>query len=894
LRHSLISTIWIGLLGLACPVLADGGFNPNNPPEPYVPHIVTTAVTPAEAGTTSGAGSYPIGKSITINTNPATNYKFDNWTLNGVTYSTSRSFNYVVGDSTANFVAHYHYEAPPTPPVVPFNPNNPPEPYTCQYITVMADPAEGTSYTRGNGSYQAGKKVSIQVAPTTLYAFAYWTANGYPYPVTSTSFTYTVADSSVVFVAHMTRKQQVSIKTFPRAAGKSYYTEWGSATQQTNKLLIPDSTIQLHTIGNTDYVFRHWAVNNYVYNTSIQASYMVGDSAASIVAVYDYVGSGDTTVFNPGNPPEPFLKDSVLITALTADSLKGSVTGSGLFHFAYVDTLVATPTKGFRFQRWSDGNTQATRLMVAEKDTLVIAYFGNDTINRNDTICYQETYYVADTSFTQTGYYEFYYLDPSDSCYVLYRINLTALPYLSSNVEAAICAGDTLLYEGVAYTTPGTFDRVVSGPAGCDIFVKLHVTINPVYDTTFVVSICQGESYKLNGFNENKTGFYTQNLRTIHGCDSIVNLDLTVHPIYDTTIVARTCEGTYYSQNGFYEKEAGTYVQNLHSIYGCDSIVHLQLSVDVVEHVYHTDSICDGDSYQWFDSVYTKAGTYLHAEPTDNACGYFYHELALTVFPQLAIELESDEVSFCANEKGIVLPFTTQAGCAVSYDYTIYDPQHNAILSKTNIRFTKPEFYLEEWPSEVWPGVYDLELLFHDSLCADLLKTAVLKVEYIGDSVITQRWNDFLSVRQTAYNYYGGFDSYQWYKDGVKLETETKSQYYAPTTGLGDSYYSVELKRSKDGVTVMSCPFYPSEQPTTISLLLSPTVLSASRRTMMQVKVDQVCQMTIYNQTGLVYRNYSLVDGINTIEGPVIPGLYLVQVEAADGNMSSKKIIVTE
>ncbi|MFA7081517.1 MAG: T9SS type A sorting domain-containing protein [Bacteroidales bacterium] len=48
-------------------------------------------------------------------------------------------------------------------------------------------------------------------------------------------------------------------------------------------------------------------------------------------------------------------------------------------------------------------------------------------------------------------------------------------------------------------------------------------------------TICNGDTYNLNGFNESTTGVYTQNLLTTQGYDSIVNLNLIVNEVTTPT-----------------------------------------------------------------------------------------------------------------------------------------------------------------------------------------------------------------------------------------------------------------------------------------------------------------------------------------------------------------------
>ncbi|MDR2511293.1 MAG: hypothetical protein LBC89_02300, partial [Bacteroidales bacterium] len=116
-------------------------------------------------------------------------------------------------------------------------------------------------------------------------------------------------------------------------------------------------------------------------------------------------------------------------------------------------------------------------------------------------------------------------------------INVTVKqPTISSNV-IAICSGalpyiwnDTTFLVG---TAPGTYNYVyhTTNVAGCDSTANLTLTVSEPYSNIITASICTGETYNLNGFNENTTGNYVQNLYTVDGCDSIVTLNLTVNPL---------------------------------------------------------------------------------------------------------------------------------------------------------------------------------------------------------------------------------------------------------------------------------------------------------------------------------------------------------------------------
>ena len=101
-----------------------------------------------------------------------------------------------------------------------------------------------------------------------------------------------------------------------------------------------------------------------------------------------------------------------------------------------------------------------------------------------------------------------------------------------------------------------------------------------VVNNDITATICEGQVYNENGFNVSEAGTYTQTLQTANDCDSIVTLVVTEYPTFDTTINATINAGETYAEFGFNESEAGTYVQNLQTVNGCDSTITLVLSVN--------------------------------------------------------------------------------------------------------------------------------------------------------------------------------------------------------------------------------------------------------------------------------------------------------------------------
>ncbi len=69
-------------------------------------YTITTIVSPAEAGTASGGGSFNHGESVTVRATPSTGYQFTNWTENGSAVSTSANYTFTVSRSR-NLMANF-------------------------------------------------------------------------------------------------------------------------------------------------------------------------------------------------------------------------------------------------------------------------------------------------------------------------------------------------------------------------------------------------------------------------------------------------------------------------------------------------------------------------------------------------------------------------------------------------------------------------------------------------------------------------------------------------------------------------------------------------------------------------------------------------------------------
>jgi uncharacterized protein YceK len=245
----------------------------------------------------------------------------------------------------------------------------------------------------------------------------------------------------------------------------------------------------------------------------------------------------------------------------------------------------------------------------------------NPTYNTpiTQTICQGDSYTFAGIVRTIAGtYYDT--LQTINGCDSIITLTLIVNPTYDTSLTQTICQGDSYIFGGIVRTIAGTYYDTLQTINGCDSIITLTLNVNPTYNTHLTQTICQGESYNFNNTALSIAGTYYDTLQSINGCDSIITLTLNVNPTYNTPITQTICQGESYNFNNTVLSIAGTYYDTLQSINGCDSIITLTLIVNPTYDTSLTQTICQGDSYMFGGVARTIAGTYIDTLQTINGC----------------------------------------------------------------------------------------------------------------------------------------------------------------------------------------------------------------------------------------------------------------------------------
>jgi gliding motility-associated-like protein len=139
-------------------------------------------------------------------------------------------------------------------------------------------------------------------------------------------------------------------------------------------------------------------------------------------------------------------------------------------------------------------------------------------------------------AFTESGTYtapvKFLNSSGCDSiAKLILKVNLST----SAVTNATVCFSELpYIWNGTPYNTSGIHTKRMTNVYGNDVLVTLNLTVLDESNVSQTVHLFSGEKYIVNGHEYDQAGVYTDILKTINGCDSIVKTDITLIKIPNT------------------------------------------------------------------------------------------------------------------------------------------------------------------------------------------------------------------------------------------------------------------------------------------------------------------------------------------------------------------------
>ncbi len=253
------------------------------------------------------------------------------------------------------------------------------------------------------------------------------------------------------------------------------------------------------------------------------------------------------------------------------------------------------------------------------------------------------------TAFESNGNYEsdlFIASSEVGVCDSIISLNLTVLETVVTNIVGEICAeGSVYDANGFVQNYPGIYLNESVLSSGADSLTYLTLTAREANPITYKSeTICEGYEFIFGDTTLTTAGTYTNVYVDSFGCDSIIELTLTVSPTIITSLNDQyLCEDETYQFGDEILSESGTYSRTLVAANGCDSVETVKIIVIGNETTYIADTICSGGVYTIYGEEFTESGVYPLTIITDAGCEGNI-ELTLTV---LETSYEYLEAAIC-------------------------------------------------------------------------------------------------------------------------------------------------------------------------------------------------------------------------------------------------------
>jgi hypothetical protein len=225
----------------------------------------------------------------------------------------------------------------------------------------------------------------------------------------------------------------------------------------------------------------------------------------------------------------------------------------------------------------------------------------------SQTICFGQSVLFNGISRAQSGAY----LDTLVNlagCDSFLTLNLTVRPQITGSIAQTVCFGGSTTFNGATLTQSGVFKDTLTSVTGCDSILTLTFTVRPRIATSITQPICNGSAITFNGQTITTAGTYLDTLTSVNGCDSFITLNVTIAQATAATISKSACGS--YSFGGNTLTASGTYLDTISNVAGCDSVITLNLTINQATASTMFDTICNGDSYSFGAQTLNQSGTY--------------------------------------------------------------------------------------------------------------------------------------------------------------------------------------------------------------------------------------------------------------------------------------------
>ena len=347
-----------------------------------------------------------------------------------------------------------------------------------------------------------------------------------------------------------------------------------------------------------------------------------------------------TTVFNQANP-----SGTVILPGATIHGCDSIVNVNLVFTNAAVNNINSTLCPGGSIsvgatvfnQANPSGSVTFTGGSVSGCDSIVnvsLSFYPSAVNNLNQTLCFGQSITVGSTVFTQANPSGTVVLPGTTihGCDSTVNVNLAFTNAAVNNINSNLCPGGSISVGATVFNQANPSGSVTftgGSVSGCDSIVNVSLSFYPSSVNNLNQTLCFGQSLTVGStvFTQaNPSGTVLLPGATIHGCDSIVNVNLVFTNAAVNNISSTLCPGGSISVGATVFNQAnpsGSVTFPGGSVSGCDSIVNVSLAFFPPAAGVLTDTLCQNDFLIVGSTVFNQSnpsGVAMLAGASLNGC----------------------------------------------------------------------------------------------------------------------------------------------------------------------------------------------------------------------------------------------------------------------------------
>ena len=245
------------------------------------------------------------------------------------------------------------------------------------------------------------------------------------------------------------------------------------------------------------------------------------------------------------------------------------------------------------------------------------------------------TYFIippANLMHDTTVSYRFH-LQTDVGCVFDTTVSLTVYPRYEIIRDTSVCNSDLpITWSGFTFNAAGTRTLRLQTTHGCDSVITLHLEVRDTSSYTEMVESCDAYTWQDGVTYTASTNLPTVRLQNAEGCDSVVHLNLTILNSVESVDEVFACDSLVWIDGNTYYESTTDPEHVIVMGTGCDSIVHLHLTVG---HSVATDTIAEAcGSFSWYEhkNILNSCDNLTHVVTKTDGCDSTV-TLHLTVFP---------------------------------------------------------------------------------------------------------------------------------------------------------------------------------------------------------------------------------------------------------------------